>query len=76
MHSWQKKKNKVKQSTEKILQQRTVSVDIRGKSTIHFQDLFNSSFLLYNTSLKTAFTKTYLPSKSERQALPLQFSSS
>lgn len=66
-------KNKVKQSTEKILQQRTVTMDTGDRSSIYFQYRFNSSFLHYSASLKTAFTKTYLPAKSAIQALPLRF---
>lgn len=71
-----RKKKKVKQNPKKILQQRTGTTDTRGKSGIYFQDLFNFSFLHYNTSLKAAFTKTYFPSKSERQALLLNFNTS
>lgn len=70
------KKRKVQQSKTKPNQKLTVPMDTRGKSRIYFQDLFNSSSLHYNTSLKAAFTKTYLPSKSERQALPLNFNTS
>lgn len=51
------RRKKIKQSTEKILQRRRVTRDSRGKSTIYFQHLLNSSFLHYSTSLKTAFTR-------------------